>query len=76
MLSFAVAPRFYETNWFRGVAVLTFALAGPLFHRFRIRWLTRQKAELGRVVAERAAEVETANAQLAHWHARTDSPES
>jgi diguanylate cyclase (GGDEF)-like protein len=61
---FQVAPRFHETLWFRGAAVLLFALAGPLFHRFRIRRLTRQKAELERLVLERTAQLEAANARL------------
>lgn len=65
MLSFAVAPRFYETFWFRGLAVVMIALVGPLFHRFRVRRLKHQKAELERLVAERTAEVEAINARLA-----------
>ena len=64
-LDFSVAPRFHETLWFRSLVVLFFVPAGPLFHRFRIRRLTRQKAELERLVAERTAEVEAANARLA-----------
>ena len=64
-LSVVAAPRYYETLWFRGFGVIFFLSAGPLFHRFRIRRLTRQKAELERLVAERTAEVEAANARLA-----------
>jgi diguanylate cyclase (GGDEF)-like protein len=64
-LDLAVAPRFHETVLFRGGVLLFFAFSGPLFHRFRIRLLTRQKAELERLVAERTAEVEAANARLA-----------
>ena len=64
-LDFSVAPRFHETLWFRSLVALFFVLAGPLFHRFRIRRLTRQKTELERLVAERTAEVEAANARLA-----------
>jgi diguanylate cyclase (GGDEF)-like protein len=64
-LAVAAAPRFHETAWFRGLVGLFFVLSGPLFHRFRVRRLTRQKAELERLVAERTAEVEAANARLA-----------
>jgi diguanylate cyclase (GGDEF)-like protein len=62
---FSVAPRFHETLWFRGMAIALFALVGPLFHRFRVRRLERQKRELERLVAERTAEVEAANERLA-----------
>jgi diguanylate cyclase (GGDEF)-like protein len=64
-LDFTVEPSLHEAAWFRGLVVVFFALAGPLFHRFRVRRLSRQKAELERVVAERTAEVEAANARLA-----------
>ncbi len=30
-------PRFYQTAWFRGLAVLAVALAGLIFHRLRVR---------------------------------------
>jgi diguanylate cyclase (GGDEF)-like protein len=65
MLSFSVAPRYYETVWFRGLAVVMIALVGPFFHRFRVRRLEHQKAELERLVAERTVEVEAVNARLA-----------
>jgi diguanylate cyclase (GGDEF)-like protein len=71
-LAFRVEPRVYETGWFRILAVLLFALAGPLFHRFRVRRLERQKAELERLVAARTAEVGAANAELARL-AREDA---
>jgi diguanylate cyclase (GGDEF)-like protein len=64
-LGVTVAPRFHETIWFRSFVGLLFVLSGPLFHRFRIRRLTHQKSELERLVAERTAEVEAANALLA-----------
>ena len=64
-LDFTVDPRFHEAGWFRGLVALLFVLVGPLFHRFRVRRLNRQKAVLERLVAERTAEVEAANAQLA-----------
>jgi diguanylate cyclase (GGDEF)-like protein len=64
-LPVSVAPRFHETVWFRSLVGLFFVLSGPLFHRFRIRRLTRQKSELERLVAERTAEVGAANLRLA-----------
>jgi diguanylate cyclase (GGDEF)-like protein len=64
-LQISVAPLFYESWWFRGVAVLVFVLAGPLFHRVRVRRLTRQKAALERDVAERTSALELANTLLA-----------
>lgn len=64
-LAFLVEPRLHETIWFRGMGVMVFALAGPLFHRVRVRRLEHQKAELERLVAARTAEVEAANAELA-----------
>lgn len=64
-LPFVVMPRLYEEAWFRVLGVLTFAVAGPLFHRFRVRRLERQKAELARLVSVRTADVEAANSKLA-----------
>ena len=64
-LAFVVEPRWSETAWFRGLGLLTFALVGPLFHRFRVRRLERQKADLERLVSARTAEVEAANGRLA-----------
>lgn len=64
--SLEIEPRFHETVWFRSAAFILVGLAGPLFYRQRVRRLGRQKAELERLVAERTAEVEAANARLAH----------
>lgn len=61
-----IEPRLHETLGFRLAAGILVALAGPLFHRQRVRRLGRQKTELERLVAERTAEVEAANARLAH----------
>ena len=60
-----IAPRMHETLWFRALAFVLFALAGPLFYRQRVHRLGRQKAGLERLVAARTAEVEAANARLA-----------
>lgn len=61
----SVAPLLQETLWFRGLIVLIFVLAGPLFHRVRVRRLTAQKNELERTVAERTSALEIANTLLA-----------
>jgi diguanylate cyclase (GGDEF)-like protein len=71
-LTVRVEPRLHETVWFRVLVLLFFALAGPVFHRLRVRRLERQKAELERLVAARTAEVEAANAELARL-AREDA---
>ncbi|HET9317175.1 MAG TPA: two-component regulator propeller domain-containing protein [Vicinamibacteria bacterium] len=60
-----IAPRVYETFWFRALAAVVFLLAGPLFYFARVRLLRRQKADLERLVAERTAEVAAANERLA-----------
>jgi len=64
-LGIVVEPRLHETLAFRLLVVALFALAGPLFYRYRMRRLERQTAELERLVAARTAEVGAANAQLA-----------
>lgn len=64
-LPVSVAPVYYESWWFRGMLVVTFLLAGPAFHRVRVRRLTRQKAALEREVAERTSALEIANTLLA-----------
>ena len=71
-VDFEIAPQFYETGWFRGGVVLLFAFAGPLFYYARVRALRRRQTELERLVAERTAQVEAANARLAQL-AREDS---
>lgn len=37
VLPIRLEPRFYQTAWFRGLAVLGIALSGLLFHRLRVR---------------------------------------
>jgi diguanylate cyclase (GGDEF)-like protein len=64
-VALAIEPRIHETFAFRALAVLVIALAGPLFHRHRVRRLGRETAALERLVAARTAEVEAANARLA-----------
>jgi diguanylate cyclase (GGDEF)-like protein len=61
----SVAPLYYEAWWFRGLVVLLALLAGPLFYRVRVRRLTKQKADLEHLVAERTSALEIANTLLA-----------
>ena len=73
-VAFEIAPRLHETIWFRALAVLIFAFLGPLFYLARVRSLRDRQAELERLVAERTAQVEAANArleQLAHQDSLT-----
>jgi diguanylate cyclase (GGDEF)-like protein len=64
-VAFSIAPRLHETLWFRVLAVVFFAVAGPAFYLGRVSLLRRQKAALERLVAERTAEVAAANVRLA-----------
>ena len=57
-------PAWWQRLWFRIFGVAVFALVGPLFYAYRVRRLSRQKAELERVVASRTAELATVNDQL------------
>ena len=59
-----VLPAWWQRFWLRVAGVAVFALAGPLFYAYRVRRLSRQKAELERVVAARTADLATANDQL------------
>ncbi len=63
-ITISVAPRLLETIWFRGMVGVFLLLAGPLFYRYRVRRLTAQKVDLERIVAERTALLEAANARL------------
>ena len=69
---FEIQPRLVETLWFRVSAALGFLLACTLFFRARVRLLERRTIALERIVADRTAEVETANARLAQL-AREDA---
>lgn len=64
-IAVVVAPNWYETLWFRGVLVLAFLLAGPLFYRARIKRFGAQQATLERIIAERTADLNAANERLA-----------
>jgi diguanylate cyclase (GGDEF)-like protein len=67
----ALAPRWFESLWFRLTLGFVFLLAGPLVYLLRVHRLSRQTRQLEELVAERTAEVEAANARLAQL-ARVD----
>lgn len=66
--SFVIVPRWYASNWARGVwALLLLALGSAgaaAIIRFRTRRLAHDKALLERMVAERTSELEAANRKL------------
>jgi diguanylate cyclase (GGDEF)-like protein len=63
-LRFAVKPRLVETRWFQGAALILFVVAGPLFHRTRLRRERTRKRELEAVVQRRTEELRSANERL------------
>jgi len=60
-----VLPAWWQRLWVRIVGLVLFAVAGPLFYLFRVRLLSRQKAELERLVASRTTELAAASERLA-----------
>ncbi|HEV2332295.1 MAG TPA: two-component regulator propeller domain-containing protein, partial [Gammaproteobacteria bacterium] len=63
-MAFRIQPFFYETWWFRGLAVLAVALLVFLGYRLQVRSLKRQRLYLEEVVAERTAALKVLNRQL------------
>jgi len=63
-LGLRIAPYFYETWWFRVLAVLGVALLVFLGYRLQVRNLRRQRQELERMVAERTEALRQLNRQL------------
>jgi len=63
-MSFRIQPFFYETWWFRTLAVLALALLVFLGYRLQVRSLKRQREYLEKVVAERTAALQVLNRQL------------
>ena len=60
-----VTPPWWETNWFRGLALMGIAAVGMLGHRIRIRGLARHNTELQAEIDQRKrAEAESARAEL------------
>jgi len=68
-LAIDVLPRWFETVWFRGLALLALVVVGPGFYRFRMRQAERREAALQAVVAERTEELSRANAALGEKNA-------
>ncbi len=64
VLTFSVAPRFFETPWFIGLCVLAVLFAGLGAHRLRVRQIAARNAELAAQVTDRTAKLEEANALL------------
>ncbi|MFN8360681.1 MAG: two-component regulator propeller domain-containing protein [Candidatus Kapaibacterium sp.] len=64
-ISFTVSPFFYQTWWFRIMAILALAGAGFAVYHLRVRSLVARKAELEVTVQERTKEISIANASLA-----------
>ena len=56
-ISFNLQPHFYQTLWFRSIAVLSFLLMGLLFYRVRIQQLKKQQENLERIVEERTRDL-------------------
>jgi diguanylate cyclase (GGDEF)-like protein len=60
----SVAPRWYETGWFRGMFLLALLFLAYALYRLRTSQVTRRTLQLEREVSERTAALEEANRQL------------
>jgi diguanylate cyclase (GGDEF)-like protein len=60
----SVAPHWYETSWFLALVAVALVAAGPRLLRVRIRRFATRQRELERTIAERTADLHTANARL------------
>ncbi|HEX6928121.1 MAG TPA: two-component regulator propeller domain-containing protein, partial [Gammaproteobacteria bacterium] len=63
-MPFTLLPHFYETTWFRLLVAATLLLAIFAGHRYQLRHLRAQRAELERVVRQRTEELRIANKNL------------
>ncbi|HVS53907.1 MAG TPA: two-component regulator propeller domain-containing protein [Opitutaceae bacterium] len=75
-LGLMLLPHFYETWWFRSVAVLGLAALVALFIAWRLRTLNRRQAELTRMNAELDQRVTERTAELSRSHAELQQRES
>jgi ligand-binding sensor domain-containing protein/signal transduction histidine kinase len=56
--SFVLEPHFYQTAWFIGLAIFAFLTGGPAFYFYRMRSMTKRRAELEKTVQERTGELQ------------------
>jgi diguanylate cyclase (GGDEF)-like protein len=66
ILRFSIGTFFYETLWFRILALLLIMTTIYLGYRFQLRHLRRQRAYLESVVTQRTDELRVANQRLAN----------
>jgi len=59
-----VAPNWYQTTWFLALVAIALVTAGPILLRARIRRFVTRQRELERIIAERTADLHSANARL------------
>ena len=59
-LDFAVAPAYYQTNWFRALCILTFLAMLWAAHRLRVRALEKRQA----LLEQHQAEIRALNEQM------------
>jgi len=64
VLRFVINPPFWQTNWFRFVAILAMALAVMGYIRYRTRFLHEQKRKLEIQVRERTIQIEEQKEKL------------
>ncbi|MEP1740071.1 MAG: two-component regulator propeller domain-containing protein [Kangiellaceae bacterium] len=62
---FTIKPSYYETWWFRLLALSLVLLLGYLLHYFRLLRVEHRNQELERLIRKRTIELESANLQLA-----------
>ncbi|MBK9249947.1 MAG: hypothetical protein IPM69_18035 [Ignavibacteria bacterium] len=63
-IGFIVRPFFYQTWWFKLLAILALAAVGFILYRLRIKSLVARKAELEITIQERTKEITIANSSL------------
>jgi signal transduction histidine kinase/DNA-binding response OmpR family regulator/ligand-binding sensor domain-containing protein len=62
--SFVIAPPYWQTWWFQVLLILCLLAAARVIWEIRVRRILHQRAELERKVAQRTAELQSANRQL------------
>ncbi len=64
-----ITPPFWETWWFRGLVLLSFAGFGYWVYKLRIKQVEAQKEKLEKIVEQRTAEIRNINEALHHKQA-------